>query len=148
MDVILLEKVANLGDLGDKVSVKPGFARNYLVPQGKAKPATAENLAEFEAKRAEFEKLENQRLEEAKARAAELESVVVSIQHAAGEEGKLFGSVTAHEIAEAVSAAVTTIEKSEIRMPDGPIKELGEHVVQVAFHSDVIVDLNLNVEAE
>jgi len=147
MDVILLEKVANLGQLGDKVSVKPGFARNFLVPQGKAKPATAENLAEFEAKRAEFEKIEADRLNKAKERAAKLENAEVTIKHVAGEEGKLFGSVTAHEIAKTVSATLVTIEKREVRMA-GPIKEVGEYTVQAVFHTDVIVDLKLKVEPE
>lgn len=148
MDVILLEKIANLGNLGDKVSVKPGYSRNYLVPQGKAKPATAANLAEFETRRAELEAIEAKKLEAAKVRAAEFEDKSISIKHMAGEEGKLFGSVTAHEIAEAISASLSAVEKSEIRLTDGPIKETGEHLVKIAIHTDVVAQLTVKVEAE
>ncbi len=148
MEVILLEKIANLGNLGDKVQVKPGYGRNYLVPQGKAKLATAANLAEFEAKRVELEKIEAKRLEEAKTRASEFEGKSVSIKHMIGEEGKLFGSVTAYEIAEAVSSSLSVVEKSEIRLTAGPIREEGEHPVQIVIHTDVIAELTVKVEPE
>lgn len=147
MEVILLEKIANLGSLGDKVSVKPGFARNYLVPQGKAKPATAANLEEFESKRAEFEAAEAERLIAAQTRGAMFNEKSITIAHQAGEEGKLFGSVTTHEVAECITAELGEVGKQEIRMPEGPIRSIGEYVVEVAVHSDVVVNVTIIVEA-
>ena len=148
MDVILLEKVANLGNLGDKVSVKPGYARNYLVPQGKAKPATPENLKEFEARRAELEKIAAEALAAAQARAEKLATLNLEIAHQAGEEGKLFGSVTGAEIAKCITDGGVEVVKSEIRLPNGPLRELGEHEVAVQLHTDVTTNVNVNVVAE
>jgi len=125
MDVILLEKVANLGGLGDTVKVRAGYGRNYLIPQGKAKPATADNIAYFEAQRAELEKKAADELAAAKARAEKLEGSVVTITANAGEEGKLFGSVGPQDIADALSAAGTEAARHEVRMPDGPIRAIG-----------------------
>ncbi len=148
MDVILLEKVANLGNLGDKVSVKPGYARNYLVPQGKAKPATPENLKEFEARRAELEKIAAEALAAAQARAEKLATLNLEIAHQAGEEGKLFGSVTGAEIAKCITDGGVEVAKSEVRLPNGPLRELGEHEVAVQLHTDVTTNVNVNVVAE
>lgn len=148
MDVILLEKVANLGDLGDKVSVKPGYARNYLIPQEKAKAATPENLKEFEARRAELERVAAEALAAAEARAEQLATIKLEIAHQAGEEGKLFGSVTGAEIAAAIVEAGVEVAKSEIRLPDGPLRELGDHEVTVQLHSDVSIDVGVSIVAE
>lgn len=148
MDVILLEKVANLGNLGDKVSVKPGYARNFLVPQGKAKLATAENLKEFEERRAELEKIAAEALSAAQARADKMATLNIEIAHQAGEEGKLFGSVTGAEIAKSITDAGVEVAKSEVRLPNGPLRELGEHTVAVQLHTDVSVDMAINIVAE
>ncbi|MBT7308222.1 MAG: 50S ribosomal protein L9 [Gammaproteobacteria bacterium] len=148
MDVILLEKVANLGGLGDKVSVKPGYARNYLLPQGKAKAATAANLKEFEERRAELERVAAEVLSVAQARAEKLASVTVEIAHQAGEEGKLFGSVTGADIAKAITDAGVEVTKSEIRLPNGPLRELGEHEVSIVLHTDVSSSVTVSVVAE
>ncbi len=138
MDIILLEKVENLGALGDKVSVKAGFARNYLIPSGKAAYATKENVAEFEARRAELEKAAAEQLAHAEARAEKLNELEVTIPAQAGTEGKLFGSVTNSEVAAAISeAAGTAVEKREVRMPEGPIRQVGETEITVHLHSDV-----------
>ncbi len=148
MDVILLEKVANLGNLGDKVSVKPGYARNFLVPQGKAKPATPENLKEFEERRAELEKIAAEALAAAQARAEKISALNLEIAHQAGEEGKLFGSVTGAEIAKCVTDAGVEVAKSEIRLPNGPLRELGEHEVSIQLHTDVTTAVNVTIVAE
>lgn len=148
MDVILLEKVANLGQLGDKVTVKPGYARNFLVPQGKAKPATPKNLAEFEARRAELEKVAAASLSSAQARAEAIAALRISIAHAAGEQGKLFGSVGAAEIAAAVTAAGAELKKAEVRLPNGPLRSTGEHAVGVQLHTDVMIDLTIEITPE
>ncbi|MGA1561694.1 MAG: 50S ribosomal protein L9 [Gammaproteobacteria bacterium] len=148
MDVILLEKVANLGQLGDKVTVKPGYARNFLIPQGKAKPATPDNLAEFEARRAELEKSAAEALAKAQARADAIGALKISIAHAAGEEGKLFGSVGATEIAAAVTAAGAELKKAEVRLPNGALRSTGEHTVGVQLHTDVMIELVLEITAE
>ena len=145
MEVILLEKVENLGALGDKVAVRSGYARNYLVPYGKAKYATAENIAEFEARRAELEKAAAEALSAAQSRAQSLEGVSVEIPAHAGNEGKLFGSVGTQEIADAVSAKGVEIEKREVRMPEGPIRVAGEYEITLHLHSDVDVDIKVNV---
>jgi len=137
MDLILLQKVKNLGNLGDKVRVKPGYGRNFLVPQGKAAPATTANLAEFEKRRAEYEAKANQQLSGAEARRAQLEGASITIKANASPEGKLFGSVGPRDIAEAFTAAGTAIEKSEVVMPDGPIRHIGEFEVQIHLHADV-----------
>ena len=148
MEVILLEKVNNLGDLGDKVNVKAGYGRNYLIPQKKAVPATPENLKEFEAKRAEFEKAEREALEAAQTRANALADITITLVRKAGAEGKLFGSVTNADIAEAVTEAGVELEKREIRMPAGPIHELGEYDIDVHLHSEVDTAIKVIVQAE
>ncbi|HEU5399297.1 MAG TPA: 50S ribosomal protein L9 [Gammaproteobacteria bacterium] len=148
MEVILLQKVENLGNLGDKVKVRAGFGRNYLIPQGKAKPATAKNLEEFEKRRAELEKQAAEHFTLAQQRKAELEGKVVTIRSKAGQEGKLFGSVGTVDIAEALTAAGVKLERKEVRMPQGPIRTAGEHKVEIHLHSDVNVEITVNVIAE
>ncbi|SDU25923.1 LSU ribosomal protein L9P [Pseudomonas pohangensis] len=137
MEVILLEKIANLGNLGDKVNVKAGYGRNYLLPQRKAAAATAENVAAFELRRAELEKAAAAKKAEAEARAAQLTELQITISAVAGEEGKLFGSIGTHDIADAITAAGVEVEKSEVRMPNGTIRHLGEFDVDVHLHTDV-----------
>ncbi len=148
MDLILLQKVKNLGNLGDKVRVKPGYGRNFLVPQGKAAPATATNLAEFEKRRAEYEAKANQQLSGAQARQAQLEGASITLKANASPEGKLFGSVGPRDIAEAFTAAGMTIEKSEVVMPEGPIRHIGEFEVQVHLHADVHMTVKVVVTPE
>ena len=137
MQIILLEKVVNLGQLGDVVKVKNGYARNFLVPNGKAKRATPENLAEFEKRRADLEKQQADILTQAQARAEKLNGMMVQISQKAGVDGKLFGSVTNADIAEALKAQGFEISKAEIRMPDGPLKQVGDHELTLAMHSNV-----------
>jgi large subunit ribosomal protein L9 len=148
MQVILLEKVVNLGGLGDIVKVKEGFARNYLIPQGKAKRATEENKKAFEARRVELEKVQAEKLAAAQAIAAKLEGLSVQLTSKAGVDGRLFGSVGNADIAEALSAQGIDIEKSAVRMPLGPIKQIGENQVEIALHSDVISTIGVVVSAE
>ena len=148
MEVILLESIANLGELGDKVTVKSGYGRNFLIPQRKAAPATADNIREFEARRAELEKAAADKLAEAETRAAKIEQMTITITTKAGEEGKLFGSVTVRDISDAAEAQGMALEKSEIKMPEGPIRELGEYEIDIQLHSDVTVPLKLTVVAE
>jgi large subunit ribosomal protein L9 len=148
MDIILLQKVANLGNIGDRVKVKPGYGRNFLLPQGKATLATADNVAKFEARRAELEKAAGDELSKAQARAAKLQGFRLSIAAKAGGEGKLFGSVGTADIAEAASKAGYEVERSELRLPHGPIRQAGEHTVQVHLHTDVTVDLPVTIVAE
>ena len=148
MQLILLQKVTNLGNLGDKVNVKPGFGRNYLVPQGKAVPATAANLAEFEARRAEYEAKANDALAAAEARKARLEGAVVTIHANASTEGKLYGSVGPREIAEALTKAGTEVGKSEVVMGEGAFRNVGEYEVVVHLHADVETPVKVNVVAE
>jgi large subunit ribosomal protein L9 len=148
MEVILLQKVANLGNIGDKVKVKSGYGRNYLLPQGKAALATAENLAKFEARRAEFEKAAKEELANAQARAAKLEGFKLTLTAKAGGEGKLFGSIGNSDIVEALRNAGHEVERSEVRMPNGPIRQAGEHVVQLHLHTDVNVDLPVVIVGE
>lgn len=147
MEVILLEKIARLGDLGDKVSVKPGYGRNYLLPQKKAVAATGDNLAAFEARREELERAANATLAEAKKRAEALAALTATVTVQAGEEGKLYGSVTVRDIAKAVQAAGVQLEKSEIRLPEGPIRELGDYRVAIHLHAEVRAQLALQVVA-
>ncbi|MDH5445241.1 MAG: 50S ribosomal protein L9 [Gammaproteobacteria bacterium] len=138
MEVILLEKVANLGNLGDKVNVRPGYGRNFLLPQKKAVPANKENVEKFEARRAELEKAAADALAEANKRAEHVANVgKVSISSNAGDEGKLFGSVGPADIADALTATGMVVEKREVMMPEGPIHMLGEHEVSIRFHTDV-----------
>jgi large subunit ribosomal protein L9 len=148
MQVILLEKVGNLGGLGDVVKVKDGFGRNFLIPQGKAKRATEANKAEFAARRAELEKQQAAILAVAKARGEKLEGFAVSITQKAGVDGRLFGSVTNGDIAEALVAAGHEVVKAAIRLPNGPLKTIGDHAVSVALHHDVVVNITVSVVAE
>ena len=148
MEVILLEKVENLGSIGDKVSVKPGYGRNYLVPKGKAKLATPANLAAFEAHRAELETKAAQELADAEAREAKARDTVLELSAKSGIEGKLFGSIGTIDIANALEAKGIEISRSEIRLPDGPLREVGEHVVSLHLHTDVNVQITVNVVAE
>lgn len=146
MEVILLQKVANLGNLGDKVKVKAGYGRNYLLPQGKATAATEANLAAFEARRAELERVAAERQAAAEARAARLvELAEVSIAATAGEEGKLFGSIGTNDIAEAVTAAGVELAKSEVRLPNGTIRQIGEYEVALHLGTDVETVIKLIV---
>ncbi|MBN8740136.1 MAG: 50S ribosomal protein L9 [Lysobacterales bacterium 69-70] len=147
MELILLQKVKNLGVLGDKVNVKPGYGRNYLVPQGKAVPATADNVAQFEKRRAEFEAKANQILSGAEARKAALEGASVTIGANASPEGKLFGSVGPRDIAEAFTAAGKPLEKSEVVMGEGPLRHVGEFEVHVQLHADVQTTVKVVVTA-
>jgi large subunit ribosomal protein L9 len=148
MQVILLEKVINLGSLGDIVKVKDGYGRNFLIPQGKAKRATEANKAEFAAKRAELEKKQAEILATAQARAEKLAGFMLQVSQKAGVDGRLFGSVTNHDIAEALTAQGFEVSKSEIRMPNGPLKTIGDHPVSVAPHADVVVDITVSVLGE
>ncbi|MBE9533163.1 MAG: 50S ribosomal protein L9 [Proteobacteria bacterium] len=148
MEVILLEKVVNLGDLGDKVNVKSGYARNFLVPHQKAVMATKEKIAEFEKRRAELEKAAAEKLAAAQVRAEALGKVEVVITHKAGEEGKLFGSVGTQDIADAMTAAGAAVDKREVRLPEGIIRHLGEYQIDVNLHTDVTVTVAVTVAAE
>lgn len=148
MQVILMEKMANLGNLGDVVKVKDGFARNYLIPQGKAKRATPENIKQFEGRRAELEKAQNDALTKAQERAAKLESLKLSITQKAGVDGRLFGSVTNYDIVEALEKQGHEVERSQVRMPQGPLKQVGEFPIQVALHTDVTVTITVAVIGE
>ena len=148
MELILLQKVVNLGGLGDKVRVKPGYGRNYLIPYGKAVPATTKNLAEFEAKRADYEAKANALLAAAEERKAKLEGAAVTIKANASTEGKLYGSVGPRDIAEALTAAGTAVEKSEVVMGEGPIRHIGEFEVQIHLHADVHTTAKVVVVAE
>jgi large subunit ribosomal protein L9 len=148
MDVILLQKVANLGNIGDRVKVKPGFGRNFLLPQGKAALATPANVAKFEERRTELEKRAADELAVARTRAAKLEGHALTITAKAGGEGKLFGSIGTADIAGALSADGIEVERSEVRLPGGPIRLVGEHHVKVHLHSDVEIDLTVTVVAE
>lgn len=148
MEVILLEKVGKLGALGDKVTVKAGYGRNFLVPYGKAVPATASNVAEFEARRAELEKAAAEKLGAAEGRAEELNEKAVTITSKAGDEGKLFGSIGVRDIADAVTAAGVEVSKSEVRLPEGPLREVGEYDITIQLHSDVSAVIKLSVVAE
>lgn len=148
MELILLQKVKNLGNLGDKVTVKPGYGRNYLVPQGKATAATAQNIAEFEQRRAEYEARANQQLAGAEARKAQLEAQSVTVKANASPEGKLFGSVGPRDIADAFTAAGVALDKSEVVMSDGPIRNIGEFEVQVHLHADIETQVKVIVVGE
>lgn len=148
MQVILLEKIKNFGNLGEEVSVKPGFARNYLYPQGKAVPATKENIAKFEARRAELEKAANDKLQAAKAKAEKLATLTITIAAKTGDEGKLFGSVGIRDLAEAITKAGVEVKKSEVELPEGAIRQVGEYEIKVQLHSDITAAVNVNVVAE
>ena len=148
MQVILMEKLANLGDLGDVVKVKDGYARNFLIPQGKAKRATEENLKVFEARRAELEKAQAAALEKAKGRGAKLDGLVLKITQKAGVDGKLFGSVTNYDIVDALKAQGHEVERAQVRMPIGVLKQVGDFPIQIALHTDVVVTITVSVIGE
>ena len=148
MEVILLEKLPNLGALGDVVKVKAGFARNYLIPQGKARRATPENLAQFEVRRSELEKLESEALLQAQERGTKLDGLTLQITRKAGVDGKLFGSVTNADISEALAAAGHEVAKAAVRMPEGPLKQIGEHDITLALHTDVTAHIKVSVLGE
>src|SRR6185503_5171125 len=148
MQVILLEKVVNLGGLGDVVKVKDGFARNFLIPQGKAKRATPENLAEFEKRRAELETAQNAALTAAQEKGQKLDGMMIQITQKAGVDGRLFGSVTSFDIVEALQAQGVEVERSMVRLPDGPLKTVGDHELAIALHSDVIAHIKVSVLGE
>jgi large subunit ribosomal protein L9 len=148
MQVILLEKVVNLGGLGDVVKVKDGFARNFLIPQGKAKRATPENLKEFESRRAELERAQADALGAAQERGAKIDGLTVQVTRKAGVDGRLFGSVTNYDIAEALQALGQEVERAAIRLPQGPLKAIGDYPIAVALHGDVVVHITVSVLAE
>jgi large subunit ribosomal protein L9 len=148
MEVILLQKVANLGNVGDKVKVRSGFGRNFLLPQGKATLATPENVARFEARRAELERTAREHLQSAEERAAAMQDFKLTVQAKAGTEGKLFGSIGTSDIAEAVTRSGFRINRSEVRLPNGPLRMLGEHVVSLHLHADIDVPLHVTIIAE
>ncbi|WP_150048838.1 MULTISPECIES: 50S ribosomal protein L9 [Methylomonas] len=148
MEVILLEKIANLGSLGDKVTIKSGYGRNYLIPQGKATVATPAKIQEFEARRAELEKQAAEKLAAATARGEALSKLAVTIAHKTGDEGRLYGSVGTQAIAEAVTAAGVKVEKSEVRLPNGVIRQIGDYEISFHLHTDVDVALTVKIVAE
>ncbi|MBU3068208.1 50S ribosomal protein L9 [Aestuariicella sp. G3-2] len=148
MNVILLEKVGKLGNIGDQVSVKSGFGRNFLIPQGKAIPATAANVADFEARRAELEAAAAEKKTAAEARAEKLAELTVTIAANAGDEGKLFGSLGARDLAAAITKAGVDVAKSEVKLPEGTLREVGEYEIDVQVHAEVIQSVKLTVVAE
>lgn len=147
MQLILLEKVRNLGDLGDTVSVKAGYGRNFLIPNGKAVPANKDNVEKFEARRAELEAKAAALLHEAEARAEQLKDFVLKLELMASDEGKLYGSVGTHEVAEAAVAAGKQITKSEVMMPNGAIHHVGEYDIEIQLHTDVVATIKVAIEA-
>ena len=148
MNVILLEKVQNLGDLGEQVNVKAGYGRNFLIPQGKAVSATKDNVAKFEERRAELEKAAAEKLAAAEARKTSLEALEITIAQQAGEEGKLFGSIGTHDIAEAITAAGVEVNRAEVRLPEGALRHIGDYEINLELHSDVVAVVKLSVVAE
>jgi len=148
MQVILMEKIGRLGNLGDQVKVKPGFARNFLIPKGKAIPATGANVAIFEKRRAELEKAAAENLKAAQARAQALTGMVVTIAARAADEGRLYGSISTREIAEAINKAGAKVEKSEISLPTGPLRQIGEQEIHIHLHSDIHATIKVNIVAE
>ena len=148
MEVILLQKVANLGNIGDRVKVRSGFGRNFLLPQGKATLATPENIARFEARRAELERQAREHLSSAAERAAAMQDFKLTIHAKAGTEGKLFGSIGTSDIAEAATRAGFNVERSEVRLPHGPLRMVGEHSVNLHLHADVDVPVQVTIVAE
>jgi len=148
MQIILLEKVVNLGNLGDIVKVKDGYARNFLIPNKQARRATKEALAEFEVRRAELEKIAAEKLAIAQAQGEKLAGSTVQINQKAGVDGRLFGSVTNADIADALVKQGFAVEKAQVRLPEGPLKLVGEHAVQISLHTDVLVDVNVAVIGE
>ena len=148
MDIILLQKVANLGNIGDRVKVKSGFGRNYLLPSGKATLATPDNIKRFEARRAELEKAAHEHLSSAEQRAAQLKEFKLVIPSKAGTEGKLFGSIGTSDVAEALNKQGFKVERSEVRMPNGPLRMVGDHSVGLHLHADIDVPLAVLIVAE
>jgi large subunit ribosomal protein L9 len=148
MQVILMEKVANLGELGEVVKVKDGYARNYLIPQGKARRATEANLKAFEARRTELEKAQSEALAKAQERSARLDGLTIQITQKAGVDGRLFGSVTNYDIVEALQKQGHEVERSQVRMPQGPLKQVGEYPLQISLHTDVTVTITVAVLGE
>jgi large subunit ribosomal protein L9 len=148
MQVILMEKVANLGNLGDVVKVKDGYARNFLIPHGKAKRATDANLKAFEARRTELEKAQSDQLSKAQERGAKLEGLTVQITQKAGVDGRLFGSVTNYDIVEALQKQGHEVERAQVRMPQGPLKQVGDYPLQVSLHTDVTATITISVLGE
>ena len=148
MQVILMEKVANLGNLGDVVKVKDGYARNFLIPHGKAKRATDENLKAFESRRADLEKAQAAALAQAQERGARLDGQTLKITQKAGVDGRLFGSVTNYDIVDALKAQGFEVERSQVRMPSGALKQVGDHPLQIALHTDVVVTITVSVIGE
>ena len=148
MQIILLDKVVNLGNLGEVVKVKDGYARNFLIPSGRARRATEANKAEFEAKRVELEKAAAAKLADSQAQGAKLGGTTIKLTQKAGVDGRLFGSVTNHDIAAELTKQGFAVSKSQIRMPNGPLKTTGDHPVSVALHTDVLVEINVTVYGE
>ena len=148
MQIILMERVVNLGGLGDVVKVKDGYARNFLIPQGKAKRATEANRKVFEEKRAELERIQAEAVAAAQSEAAKLEGLMLQITRKTGVDGRLFGSVSAHDIAEVLAAQGIQVEKSAIRLPEGPLKSIGDTPVQIALHTDVVATVTVSVLGE
>ena len=148
MQIILLEKITNVGNLGDVVKVKDGYARNYLIPHGKARRATPENLKAIEARRAELENAAAEKLAAAQAQAEKLEGTTLRVLQKAGVDGRLFGSVTNIDVVEALKAQGVAIEKAMVRLPAGPLKQVGEHAVSIALHTDVTAHITVNVVGE
>ncbi|MCF6338824.1 MAG: 50S ribosomal protein L9 [Gammaproteobacteria bacterium] len=148
MNVILLERVQNLGDLGDQVSVKAGYGRNFLIPQGKAVSASKDNVAKFEARRAELEKTAAEKLVAAEVRKTALEALEITITQQAGDEGKLFGSVGTHDIAEAITAAGAEVSRAEVRLSEGALRQIGDYEISIELHSDIQATVKLSVVAE
>ncbi|MDQ6922638.1 MAG: 50S ribosomal protein L9 [Pseudomonadota bacterium] len=148
MQVILLEKVVNVGDLGEVVKVRQGYARNFLIPQGKAKRATPENLELLEAKRGELEKAAGERLAKAQAQAEKIEGVTIQVTQKAGVDGRLFGSVTNVDVVEALQGLGHTVEKSMVRMPEGPLKHVGDFPLTIALHTDVAAHITVTVRGD
>jgi large subunit ribosomal protein L9 len=148
MQIILLEKVVNVGNLGDVVKVKDGYARNFLIPQKLARRATKAAIAEFEVRRAELEKAAAEKLAAAQALGEKVNGLTIEISQKAGVDGRLFGSVTNADVAEALTKQGFAVEKAQVRMPNGPLKVVGEHPVQVSLHTDVLVDVSVSVRGE
>ena len=148
MNVILLEKVQNLGDLGEKVNVKSGYGRNYLIPKGIAVPATSDNVEKFETRRAELEKIAAEKLAAAESRKQSMSGLVVEIAHNAGDEGKLFGSIGTVDIADAITSRGVEVSKREVKLPDGPIRQVGDYEIEIEIHSDVVATVTIKVIAE
>jgi large subunit ribosomal protein L9 len=148
MDIILLEKIPNLGSLGDKVTVRPGYGRNFLIPQGKAVVASPEKIKQFEERRAELEKKEADILAAAQARANSISALNITIAHKAGDEGRLYGSIGTRDISDAITAQGVAVEKHEVRLPTGAIRHVGEYAISLQLHGDVVATVALNVVAE